>query len=129
MRSAGMEDEEIGKLLGIGKRTVSDYVHKAGKNGWLEALIDDPKDKLEYSILHKVVRNIDELIEGRDKETTLEVFKQTLGKRFAEAAPVEANKGNQLTVNIVMPNGGPAEIREGTTGGTPAYIDVEPIKE
>ncbi len=130
MRAGGLEDEEIAKALGIGRRTVSDYVHKAAKNGWLESLIDDPKEKLEYGVLHKVVRNIDQFLDSEipsvRQDVTMEVFKGTIAKKFAETGKTEGpSNSNVLQINVVMPPGPPAEVREGTTGGVPAYIDGE----
>ena len=133
MRTAGIEDEEIAKALGVGKRTVSDYVYKAGRNGWLEHLLDDPKEALEYSVLHKVVRNIDQFLDSPEektkKEVTLKVAEGTLFRRFVEAPKEETSNLNVLQIQVVMPLGGPGEIREGTTGGVPAYIEGDVVKE
>jgi transposase len=133
MRSSGMEDAEIAAALGIGLRTVSNYVQVAGKNGWLESdLVADPKERLEYDLMHKVVRNMAESLDSYNPvtrhEAAMEIAKGTLFKKFAEAGPAVQNT-NVLKIQIIQAPGPPIQIREETTGGMPAYVEGEVVGE
>lgn len=132
LRHAGMGEDEIAKALGLSRITLKGYVYKAAKNGWLS--FDDPKDQMEYQVMHKVVRNLDEaldsggvLMNGMPVRTqvALKVGEGTLFKAFSEQAP--PTQQTVVAIKIEMPTGGDtARIREGTTGGAPAFVDAEP---
>lgn len=131
MRSAGMGEDEIAKALGLSRSTLAGYVYKAGRNGYLT--FDDPKDQLEYQVLHKVVRNLDQaldsertLMNGMPVRThvALKVGEGTLFKRFGE--PTTSQVSAVVAIRIEMPSAdgtAPAQIREGTTGGAPAFLE------
>lgn len=136
MRVAGLTTEEIAKALNIKPASVNQYMWLAGKNGWLPKRgggFADPKDRMEYQIAHKVVRNIDEMLDSQDldtrKEVTMETAKGTLFKKFGEvaAAPTSTNmviaiRMERPTSTIELP-----PIREGTTGGQPKYIEADVV--
>lgn len=133
MRQAGLGEDEIAGALGLSRSTLKGYVYKAGRNGWLD--LDDPKDRLEYQVLHKVVKRLDEALDaGNDrvlntgmKESTavaLKVGEGTLFKQF-DKDPGASMQQTVVAIKIEMPPGVPTAIREGTTGGAPAYIDAE----
>ncbi len=126
MRIAGMEDEDIAKAMGISAKSISPYIYRAGKNGWLD--IDNPKQRMEYQLMHKVVNNIETMLDSPDLEmrerVTMETAKGTLFKAFGEqqvAAPAQT----MVAIKIEMPAGPVQQMREDTTGGTPAYLDAE----
>lgn len=135
MRLSGMEDAQIAKEMGISEKSISPYVYRATRNGWLD--IDyDPKQRLQFQLMHKVVRNIEEgldspriLATGMLERTavTLKVAEHTLFKEFDNQAPQET-RSTIVQVNVVMPDGPRQTIRADTTGGTPAYIDAEVVK-
>ncbi len=127
-----MEDREIAKELGISYASVSGYVYKAGKNGWLD--LDNPKDRLEHQTMHKIIKNLEEALESQAvlqtgmKESTavaLKMAEGTLFKKFDEAK-AETVQQTVVAVRIEMPQGPVQQMREETIGGTPAYIDAEP---
>lgn len=133
LRAGGLTDAEIAKALGLAESTIRPYLYKAGKNGFLD--FDDPKDQLEYQMLHKVVKNLNEGLEDNAVHATsgmkvktqvaLKVAEMTLAKRFAEpTGPTQAQ--TIVAIRMEIPAGPPTLIREGTTGGTPAYLDLEP---
>lgn len=133
MRAAGLSDEEIAKGLGIAKSTLYSYVYKAGKNGWLD--FDDPKDQLEYQLMHKVVRNLDQALddEYRNEKTgeqvktrvALEMAAGALYPKLAGAAQVTTGPA-LVGIKIQIVGGDPGTMREGTIMGGADYIDVEP---
>lgn len=133
MRLAGMEDPEIAKSLNISEKTISPYVYRATKNGWLD--IDyDPKQRIQFQVMHKVVRNLEEGLESRGimntgmKERThvaLKIAEGTIFKSFDEQQQMQQTQ-TVVAVQVVMPEGPRQQVRADTTGGTPAYIDMEP---
>lgn len=135
MRAAGISDPEIAVALGLSPKSITPYVYRAGKNGWLNFF--DPHHEMEYRLLHKVVRNLDQMLDSDqvlqkgDKsvrmEATLEAAKGTLFKRYDQtvAAPPPST---MVAIKIEMPQGPPQVMREETFGGVPNYIDVPPEK-
>ncbi len=132
MRISGMEDDEIAKTLGLSRGCISPYIYRAGKNGWLD--LDRAKDRLEYQLLHKVVRNLDQALDSNAvlqtgmKESTavaLKVAEGTVFKQFGEQQ-TQTPQQTVVAVRIEMPAGERQQMREDTTGGLPAYcIEAE----
>lgn len=132
MRLSGMSDADIAKHIGISEKSISPYVYRATRNGWLD--IDyNPKERIQFQVMHKVVQQLEEgLADGQRMNTgmkvrtavALKVAEGTLFKQFdqqqAQVAP-----STVVAVQVIMPDGPRQEIREDTTGGTPAYIDAE----
>src|ERR1700677_2020327 len=56
--------------MGIVDRTLHRHIKKGLKEGWLQ--FDDPMEKLEHEIIPKVVTNISELLDKKDKYVTME---------------------------------------------------------
>lgn len=130
LRLRGMKDAEIGELLNLSVHTVHTYMYRAGKNGWLVD-IEDPKDRVEFDLMHKVVRNMGEALDSADDERrdkmTLEVAKGALFPRFvAQGGP--ALPTNMLAVQIIMPEGAVVPtVRDGTVQGAPSFVEGESI--
>ncbi len=134
MRISGMSDDEIAPLLNISRKSIAPYVYRAGKNGWLT--LDQPKDRIEFELLHKVVRNLEEGLDAKPEAllntgmplrtaVALKVAEGTVFKQFSEPATQQIAQ-TAVAIRIEMPAGaGQQQIREDTTGGVPAYIDVE----
>lgn len=125
MRIAGMEDPDICKALGISEKSISPYIYRAGKNGWLD--IDNPKARMQYQVVHKVVRNLDEMLDSSDpgvrERITVETAKGTLFKDFGEQQQAPTQQ-TIVAVRVEMPTGPQQQMRDDTTGGVPAYVDV-----
>lgn len=125
MEAAGVPREEVAKALGIAVGTLKGYLYKAGANGWLE--FSEPRNKLEYQILHKVVRNLDQALDSEDMElrtnVALKTAEGTLFKHYD--APQGQAAQTMIGVRIEVVGGPQTPMREGTTGGTPAYVEGE----
>lgn len=128
MRVAGQDTPDIAKALGISERSVNQYMWLAGKNGWLKKHAVDPADRMEFELQHKVVRNLDEMLDSDSEErrdhATLEVAKGTLFKKMT----AEGNAVPPVTmigVRVEIVPGSNMTIREGTTGGSGHYIEGE----
>lgn len=132
MRLGKFADADIAIALGLASAAVvRGYVHRAYKNGWLTEPLDDPKDQIEYEILHKVVRNMHEALDAPEDERrdkmTVEVAKGTIFKSFDQTAGATAQPMNVLAIKIQMPEGAQVAVREGTMGGRPAYLEGEVV--
>jgi predicted transcriptional regulator len=135
MREAGVSEEGIASELGLSPKTIAGYVHKAGRNGWLE--FNDPKDTLEYQLMHKVVRNLDEALDDTTRHVTSGIMVKTaVAEKIAEGAlyPRLANQqvaqGNTLVgIKIQIVGGDPGTMREGTIMGNSTYVDAETVEE
>lgn len=132
MRIAGMEDTEIAEKLNISRKSISPYIYRATKNGWLT--LDDPKARLEYQMMHKVVDNINEGLNDRARHQTsgmmvgtavaLKVAEGTIFKQFDQE--VVSAPSTVVAVQVVMPDGPRPQVRVGNDiGGVPAHIDAE----
>ena len=115
LQLAGKSKDEIGELLGIKATTVGYYVYRAGKNGWLTEF-NSAKEAIEGNLLHKVVRNIEEFLEARDKEVTLEMLKATVGKEFGPEPGVQTQNQTAISIRIEQPREA-QPMRSGTIGG------------
>ncbi len=131
MRIRGFSDADIAVALGLASgQMVRSYLYRAHKNGWMTDELDNPKDKVEYEIGHKLVRNMHEALDSKDPERkdhmTIEVSKMTIAKQFDQAVSA-APPLNVLSIKIEMPVGAPGVMREGTMGGAPAYVEGEAV--
>ena len=130
MRLAGMEDAEIAKGLDISPKSISGYIYRAGKNGWLN--LDAPRERLEYQMTNKALDNLDAMLEDErmlppgakivKHEATHRLLEGTLYKQFSEPAPQQIQQ-TVVAVRVEMPSGPAPSIREDTTGGTPAFME------
>lgn len=135
MRLAGQDDAAIAAALNISVNSISPYVYRATKNGWLD--IDyDPKQRLQLQTMHKVVQELEAGLEDSVRMSSgmkvrtavaLKIAEGTVFKQFGEAQG-ERQASTIVAVQVVMPDGPRQTIREETTGGTPAYIDAEPVE-
>ena len=132
MRMAGFTNPEIAKAVELSERSVRQYLYLAGKNGWLaDKSFADPKDKIEFGTLHKVVRNLDEMLDDTNLErrdgATLHLAKGVLYKKFEnEGAQTQAPPA--LMVKIEFADGAPKEPPAVLVGGVPRFIEGEVVK-
>lgn len=133
MRVAGLTDAEIARGLDMSEKTIAPYLYKAGKNGWLKS--EDPRDLLEYQMMHKVVQRLDEALDddtrayasGMPVKTTvaLKVAEGTMFKKISgegEAKPPSVAIAIQIQG---MPMAGAPNVDASQVGGTPIYVDGE----
>ena len=124
MREAGCTSEEISKALDLKVESLSQYLYLASRNGWLD--FSDPRNRLEYQVLPKAVRNLDKFMDDDDKRVKFKATLATIqGLVFnpAEQASRGAGQTNVLSIRIEGAPIGKIEI-EGV-GGSPAYLEGE----
>lgn len=130
LRTRGLSMAECATALGLSHNTVTAYMYKAGKNGWLENL-DDPKDAIEYDVIHKVVRNLHEALDSSDEERrdkmTIEVAKGTAFKKFDPQQSDVRPALTMIAVRVETPTGEPLKIREGAIVGSPSFVEGQVV--
>ncbi len=135
LRAQGMKLAEISETLGIPKQTIQTYVKRSISAGWFtykESM--DVEDQIEYSIPDKVVRNVNEFLDARDKDMTVEAAKGLGIFKQHQAVKVDGavNVGMALSVRVEMPplkdGQSPIAILPGSVGGTPA-LEGEVVEE
>jgi hypothetical protein len=135
MRAAGKTDTEIAAELNISAKSISPYVYRAAKNGWLVA--DTPMDRVKYELLNRVVDRLHEGLDDPARHQTsgmrvrtavaLKMAEGTIFKEFDQAGTGQP-VSTVVAVQVVMPPGVPQTMREDTAGGTPNYVEAEVVK-
>jgi hypothetical protein len=130
LRVAGLDEGQISEQLSLSKGTIRNYIYLAGRHGWLDAdvMMANPVERIEYGLLHKVVRNLDASLDSEDKAeraaVTDKLFDATLAKHWAPV--VSAGSAQTLVaIRIEHPQGPPQAIREGTVQGVSAWTEGE----
>lgn len=133
MRIAGMEDDEIAKSFNIEKATLRGYIYLAHKNGWLD--LPTAKEAINYNLIPLAVRKLydsmrsDRVMANGLPESTHVALKVAEGTSFKEwdkvAEPLAGS--TVVAIKIEMPQGPVPQMREETTGGTPAFVDAEVV--
>jgi predicted transcriptional regulator len=136
MRVEGVSEEEIATAMGLKPATISQYMWIAGRSGWLGDMAN-PKDKLQYEMMHKVVRNLDTALDDDSRlrtgmpvktDVALKVAEGTLFKQFSEEKG-SAVQTNLLSIRVVVEGGEKPQVREDAIGGMPAYVEGETVGE
>lgn len=117
--------KEASTRLGVNSNTLYKDVVKAVEQGWLQ--FSNPHDLLEYQILPKVARNLNEFIEDRDRTVTLETAKGTLFKTFLDSKGVRQDgQTTVLALKLELPEGASTAVT-GKIVGRPRAIEAEVI--
>ena len=129
MQLGGMTKKEAAVELGVTYGTLRQYFYIAGVEGWLDGHAN-VEDSLQYSTVHKIVRNINSALDGEDadkkQEMTIEAAKGLgLFKKHEVVSNDQAPAMMALSVKIEQPRGDEADLAVGSIGGTPAYSDAE----
>lgn len=112
---------EASKLMGINSNTLSSYISRATKQGWLR--FDSPLERLEHEIIPKVVDNLGEFIDQKDKTVTIEVAKGTLFKHYQESKGITDKPTTILALKIETLDSSQAKVISGTIVGSPRLVE------
>jgi hypothetical protein len=129
MREAGVSDAEISAALQLSRETIYSYIYRASKNGWLE--FNDPKDSLEFQLLPKATRVLNEALDGEVvltsgmKEKTAVALKLAEGALYPKVVQAPPTAPALVGIKIQIVGGEPGTMREGTVMGNSTYIDAE----
>lgn len=108
-------------LMGINANTLSSYITRATKQGWLR--FDSPLERLEHEIMPKVVDNLNEFMDEKDRTATIEVFKHTLAKQYQESKGVLDKPTTILALKIETVDSSQEKVISGTIVGTPRILE------
>jgi transposase len=135
LRAAGKSDDEIAKELQISPKSISPYVYRAAKNGWLTA--DTPTDRVKYELLNRVIDRLGEGLEDGTRHVTsgmrvrtavaMKMAEGTIFKEFDQQGS-GVMPSTVVAVQVIMPEGARQTMREDTIGGTPNYVDGDVVK-
>lgn len=135
LRAAGKSDDEIAKELQISPKSISPYVYRAAKNGWLTA--DTPTDRVKYELLNRVIDRLGEGLEDGTRHTTsgmrvrtavaMKMAEGTIFKEFDQQGS-GVMPSTVVAVQVIMPEGARQVMRDDTIGGTPNYMDGDVVK-
>lgn len=128
IRSAepGITNGQAAQKMGLAKSTLQNLIVVAQKEGWLKFV--DPLDQLEYDIIPKVVRNLNNLLDEGDRQVTIETAKGTLFPQFREAKGANEAKTTILALKVEYPETTPdMKIISGHVVGRPKLLKpIEP---
>lgn len=136
MRAQAVPAKQIAETLGYSEETIRTYLKRAHRRGWLNInSLDDVEDKIDIVLKDKVVRNVNEFLDDRDKDVTVEAAKGfgIFKAHQVVKGDVQVGLGMSLRVQVEMPpaNASPIIIRPGTAGGARGSeipIDAEIIE-
>ncbi len=97
-----LTNQEIAEKMGITRGSLNSMIWAARKDGLLK--FEDPLQKIEYQIIPKVVDNLMEFLDAKDKTVTLETAKGTIFKQYQQTKGVSDNPTNVLALKIEMPD-------------------------
>lgn len=117
-----LSNREIAERIGVTYDTLMRCIAQARREGLLN--FADPLDQLKYKVIPKAVDNLQELLDKKDKQATLETVKGTVFKTW------QAQEVNQQITNLVlgikieMPDGQQSKVFTGQVVGIPKEAEV-----
>lgn len=137
LKAAGVEEKQIAETLGIKLQSVYNYCYIAGQNGWVTDELANAKDTIEYKILPKALRRLEEGLNDthRNEKTGMQVA-TTVALKIAEGTVFKkfdqegggTNQQTAVALTINMPPGTVThEMRPGTVAAAPAYEEAEVV--
>jgi hypothetical protein len=127
LKLLGWTADEIGKHVGLAPATIHNYMYRAGRNGWIDEW-SNAKEHIEYGLVPKAIRNLNEALDSDiptvRQEFGLEIAKHTIFKEFGQESQ-KSSPLNIIGVRVEVVPGAVTEVRAGTTGGRPAFIEAE----
>lgn len=98
-----LSNKDIAKELGIAYKTLENTLRKARREGWLK--FHDPLDDFKYGTVPLIAENMELFLKARDKQVTIEAFKATLAKEYAQEQGVHEAPTTILALKIELPDG------------------------
>ena len=134
MREQGLANAEIAKQLGYTHaNSISNLLYLAGKNRWF--LTPDIEDHLTFVTVHKIVKNVDKQLDGKDltpqqQEMTIAAARgRGLFKNYEatkhEGPPASLVLG--VKIEVVSNEKTAKELPAGGASGTPNYIEGQVV--
>lgn len=112
---------EAAARLGLNVHTLKSYIYKASKDGHLK--FDDSMQRIEYEIIPKVMDNLKEFLDKKDRTVTLETAKGTVFKQFQAAQGIQDGGNMVLALKIETQPAEEVRTVAGVIVGTPKRIE------
>lgn len=133
-----LKNKEIAQRMGIAANTLESYLNRAVKQGILK--FDDPIKRLEHEIAPRVLDNLKDYLEQKDKQVTIEAAKGILFPLFKNDKGIQEDGAkNILAIKFEFPaalenapQGALAKVQPpqgGTVVGKPKIIDAEIVEK
>lgn len=117
--------KEIAEKLGVGHRTLLNYIQNATKEGWLA--FSDPLERIEHEIIPLVTDNLTHFLRAKDKQVTIEAAKGALWPAYQASKGMNEAPTTVLALKIEAID--PAQVRAitGHIVGKPRTIEAEVV--
>lgn len=117
---------EIAEKMGLSAKRLYEVITAGKEAGLIE--FSDPMDRIDYEIVPKIVNNLIEFLDAKDKTVTIEAAKGTLFKAYQESRGLNEQNQTVLALKIEVPDGQEVKVLAGRIVGTPKRL-ADPIIE
>jgi len=122
----GTHTKDIARRLGLSPYTLYGYISQAHKQGWLQ--FDDPISRIDHEIIPKVLDNLSEFLDQKDKTITIETAKGTIFRQYQEEKGAGDAPQTVLALQIETAEPSQVKIITGHIVGKPkALLEGEEI--
>jgi DNA-binding Lrp family transcriptional regulator len=123
----GIKNAEVARRLGLTANGLNSIIYRATRDGWLK--YDDPISRIEYEIIPKVIDNISEFLDKKDKTVTIETAKGTIFKQFQDSKGI--SDGNQTVLALKIESAEPSKVQvvTGHIVGKPKIVEITEVPE
>jgi transposase len=122
----GISNTEVAKRLGISPGALNSLIYEANRDGWLK--FDDPLSRVKYELIPKVVSNLNEFLDKKDRTVTLETAKNTIFKQFQDSEGIRDSSNMVLALKIEAADPETARAITGQIVGRPRELTEAEIK-
>lgn len=119
-KNPGMTVTAAAEEMGVGRSFLYEIIHRSVKEGWLR--FDDPIDKIEHQIIPKVLDNIEEFLDKKDKTVTIEAAKGVVWKTYNEVKGLQDVPNTILALKIEAVDPSQVKVISGTVVGKPREL-------
>lgn len=109
--------KQAAKRMEITDRTLYRAIKQGIKEGWFA--FDDPMDKLEHEVIPKLIENINEFVDKKDKFVTMETAKATIFKVYQAAHGASDAPVTMLALKIENASPDEGKVFTGVVVGKP----------
>lgn len=115
-----LTNTEIARRMNLSISTLYSHIRRATKHGWLK--FDDPLARLEHEIIPKVMDNLSEFMNEKDKTATLEIAKGTVFKHYQSSMGISDQPVTVLALKIEPVDPTNVKIMSGQIIGKPRAL-------
>lgn len=121
LKNPELKNMEIAKMLGIAPGTLKALIVQANREGWLK--FDNPIERIDFEIIPKVMNNLSEFLDQKDKTVTIETAKGTIFKQFQDAKGISDAPQTILALKLETVDVDDSKVLTGHVVGKPREIN------